>query len=145
MPNSKLPQFKTAPYYRSFNETIRQSLIAIIKRKEGKKMLTKEELNEIKNRAEKATPGPWSFDGDFTARINGMFEPVIYAGYGELVVRDEDVDFITSAHTDITKLVAEVERLRETIKIAERELWWGNAESACVRVSEILEEAISNV
>jgi hypothetical protein len=74
-------------------------------------MLTQAELNAIKERAEKATPGPWSFDGDFTARINGMLEPVIYAGYGELFVRDEDIDFITSAHADITKLVAEIERL----------------------------------
>jgi hypothetical protein len=78
-------------------------------------MLTQAELNAIKERAEKATPGPWSFDGDFTARINGMLEPVIYAGYGELFVRDEDIDFITSAHTDITKLVAEVERLKNAI------------------------------
>lgn len=78
-------------------------------------MLTQAELNAIKERAEKATPGPWSFDGDFTARINGMLEPVIYAGYGELFVRDEDKDFITSAHTDITKLVAEVERLKSAI------------------------------
>src|SRR5690606_41216201 len=78
-------------------------------------MLTQAELNAIKERAEKATPGPWSFDGDFTARINGMLEPVIYAGYGELIVRDEDIDFITSAHTDITKLAAEVERLKKAI------------------------------
>jgi len=78
-------------------------------------MLTQAELNTIKERAEKATPGPWSFDGDFTARINGMLEPVIYAGYGELFVRDEDIDFITSAHTDITKLAAEVERLKSAI------------------------------
>lgn len=78
-------------------------------------MLTQAELNAIKERAEKATPGPWSFDGDFTARINGMLEPVIYAGYGELFVRDEDIDFITSAHTDITKLAAEVERLKSAI------------------------------
>ena len=78
-------------------------------------MLTQAELNAIKERAEKATPGPWSFDGDFTARINGMLEPVIYAGYGELFVRDEDIDFITSAHTDITKLAAEVERLKNAI------------------------------
>jgi hypothetical protein len=78
-------------------------------------MLTQAELNAIKERAEKATHGPWSFDGDFTARINGLLEPVIYAGYGELFVRDEDIDFITSAHTDITKLVAEVERLKSAI------------------------------
>lgn len=78
-------------------------------------MLTQAELNAIKERAEKATPGPWSFDGDFTARINGMLEPVIYAGYGELIVRGEDIDFITSAHTDITKLAAEVERLKSAI------------------------------
>jgi hypothetical protein len=78
-------------------------------------MLTQADLNAIKERAEKATPGPWSFDGDFTARINGMLEPVIYAGYGELFVRDEDIDFITSAHTDITKLAAEVERLENAI------------------------------
>lgn len=78
-------------------------------------MLTQAELNAVKERAEKATPGPWSFDGDFTARINGMLEPFIYAGYGELFVRDEDIDFITSAHTDITKLVAEVERLKNAI------------------------------
>lgn len=79
-------------------------------------MLTQDDLNMIKERAEKVTHGPW------------------YA----------DAEFIAHAREDIPRLVAEIERLREAIKTAKRELWWGSPESACGRVSDLLEEAIGD-
>jgi len=132
--------------------------------------ITKKEIDEIKSRLEKASPGPWrvatTTDGEY---ILDSDDCVVAATFE----RKEDAYFVTHTREDISRLVAEierlynrnqellefnrmyfaqikelraeVERLRETIKVAERELWWGNAESACVRVSEILKEAISNV
>lgn len=132
--------------------------------------ITKKEIDEIKSRLEKASPGPWrvatTTDGEYILDCDEFVVAAIFE-------RKEDAYFVAHAREDIPRLVAEVERLynrnqellefnrmyfaqikelraeverlRETIKVAERELWWGNAESACVRVSEILKEAISNV
>lgn len=45
---------------------------------------------------------------------------------------------------EIEKLKRENEELRKTIRMAERELWWGSAEDACVRVSDILREVLND-
>ncbi len=79
-------------------------------------MLTQDDLNMIKERAEKVTHGPW------------------YA----------DAEFIAHAREDIPRLVAEVERLRKAIVVAERELWWGSPESACIRVSDLLKDVLES-
>lgn len=62
-------------------------------------MMTPEELKEIKERADKATPGPWSM------------EHCDYALGGFL-----DDLFIAHAREDIPKLVAEIDRLRKALK-----------------------------
>lgn len=55
--------------------------------------ITQEELTEIRDRAEKATEGPWS-------------EYVI-----QFACVEEDADFIAHAREDIPKLLAEIERM----------------------------------
>jgi hypothetical protein len=108
-------------------------------------MLTQDDLNMIKERAKKATPGPWYADDERwpgNENLQYWFD-THYDGVGAAATK-ADAEFIAHAREDIPRLVAEVERLREAIKTAERELWWGSPESACVRVGELLEEAIEN-
>ena len=104
-------------------------------------MLTQDDLNMIKERAKKATPGPWylayTTDGALLVKKNGD----IIAGTCTEVT---DAEFIKTARKYIPQLVAEIDRLRESIKTAERELWWGSPESACIRVSDLLKEALES-
>ncbi|WP_232696123.1 hypothetical protein [Brevibacillus daliensis] len=86
-------------------------------------MLTREDLEAIRERAEKATLGPWEWsDGDYINN-NGDFrtsagEPICHFGghYGyetftgmepELV----DIEFIAHSREDIPNLLAEIDRL----------------------------------
>lgn len=69
-------------------------------------MLTEQQLNQIKIRADAATPGPWDVDDD-----DGF---VIVPGVADMcAARDErDRAFIANARTDIPALLDEVQRLR---------------------------------
>lgn len=72
-----------------------------------------EELAVIKERADKATEGPW------------MHSPYYEEDYGEVTsikgvdvaeyLTIEDAQFIAHAREDVPKLVAEVERLRSVV------------------------------
>ena len=83
--------------------------------------MTKEELNEIKARAEAATPGPWDI---------GHEAPPLYASNQDIVASRfckiiflgnknfdlyRDARFIARARQDIPALVAEVERLQNAL------------------------------
>ena len=82
--------------------------------------LTKRDLESIKERAEKATPGPWCVAGserDYVIAKHGDSErcsdnPVIYADDDCLHGRKEDAEFIAHARSDVPQLVDEVYRLR---------------------------------
>ncbi|MEK5323319.1 hypothetical protein [Aeribacillus sp. FSL M8-0254] len=78
--------------------------------------LTQAELNEIKERAEKATSCPWQVasttDGEY---IIDCDEWVVAATFE----RKEDAYFVAHAREDIPRLVAEVERLRDVISRCE--------------------------
>lgn len=77
--------------------------------------MTDQQLAAIKERAEKATPGPW-FHGQ-----NADGQHNVYAGGGiditpawcvhGLPMCPDDAAFIAYARTDVPALVAEVERL----------------------------------
>lgn len=73
-------------------------------------MLTQDDLDMIKERAEKASSGPWQVasttDGEY---ILDCDELVVAATFE----RKEDAYFVAHAREDIPRLVAEVERLRE--------------------------------
>lgn len=73
-------------------------------------------LEEIRQRAEAATPGPWTYTGgvEKTAWIEGPVEDVLVhdsRGWGHLSedyawIRPADGEFIANARHDIPKLVA---------------------------------------
>jgi hypothetical protein len=76
--------------------------------------MTDEELKVIRERCEKATPGPWRADGRYIETIEGAEEEMaIYdeGGHDEL-----DAEFIAHAREDVPRLLEEIERLREGLK-----------------------------
>lgn len=82
--------------------------------------LTPERLAEIKERTEKATPGPW--DAYTVPGMNRSSDGYSAVGIAETevqVTRDAggwfDADFIAHARTDVPALVAEVVRLQGII------------------------------
>jgi len=96
-------------------------------------MLTKQQLEEIKSRAEKATKGPWCFAvlGD-CAQLSPVERPKRVIG--DLSIHDgrgnqyknhisgeegfSNSTFIAYARTDVPALLAEVERLKNLAKDA---------------------------
>ena len=86
--------------------------------------LTKQNLNTIKERADKATPGPWCVAGstlDYVIAKHGDSErcsdnPVLWADEDCLHGRKEDAEFIAHARTDVPQLVDEVYRLRRLMQ-----------------------------
>ena len=84
--------------------------------------LTQAELNEIKERAEKATSGPWQVasttDGEY---ILDCDEWVVAATFE----RREDAYFVAHAREDIPRLVAEIERLQAALEELAEFYGWG--------------------
>lgn len=86
-------------------------------------MINAEQLIAIKERAAKATPGPWDFDkGD---NLRGDRRPAVIEHFdydhGERFIHGDiadisDAEFIANARQDIPALVAEVERLLEAVE-----------------------------
>lgn len=78
--------------------------------------MTDEELKEIEERANAATPGPWFayFDGhagEIHSEAGSVLEPYGCEG-GACIVREKDLAFITNARTDVPTLIAEVRESR---------------------------------
>ena len=81
--------------------------------------ITNAELTQMKERAEKATGGPWEHDVWSNAITNdGGSVDIISNVDGQISVYDNDAEFIAHAREDVPRLVAEVERLREHIQSA---------------------------
>lgn len=81
-----------------------------------------EQLQAIKDRAEKATLGPWDFERGIKERGDRRPAVIEYFDYdyGEWFIHGDisnlnDAEFIAHAREDIPKLVAEVERLKSAI------------------------------
>ncbi|MCR8986056.1 hypothetical protein NW801_13590 [Brevibacillus laterosporus] len=71
-------------------------------------MMTEKELQEIRERVEKATSGPWkerARNGDFMLIERGL----VIAG------TKSDLDFIINAREDIPNLLSEIDRLRKAL------------------------------
>jgi hypothetical protein len=91
--------------------------------------LTKQDLEAIRERADKATAGPWCVAGsfrDFVVARHGGSErcsdnPVLWAEDDCLAGNRADAEFVAGARTDVLRLVDEVDRLRE---ILHRALVW---------------------
>jgi hypothetical protein len=82
-------------------------------------MMTPDQLAAIRERTEKATPGPWWVEGTSSLEVVTLAEDLTPgASFGPThpsVTHDPTVDdaaFIAAARTDIPRLLDEVERLR---------------------------------
>ncbi|MBG9774272.1 hypothetical protein [Brevibacillus laterosporus] len=73
-------------------------------------MMTREEIGAIRERAEKATEGPWR--REFSYGINIASDKYIVLDDQVGVIRYPDAEFIVHAREDIPKLLAEIERLQ---------------------------------
>lgn len=69
-------------------------------------------LEEIRARCDKATPGPWKlWEG------NVIDPDILWADdYGGLHLSDADAEFIVHARTDIPTLLAEIDRLKAALE-----------------------------
>ena len=122
--------------------------------------MTSEELAAIKARAEAATPGPWTtgagkVEGGQVRELviapnDDVIVAIAYGGFGNPVDRTtEDRTFIAHARTDVSELIAEVERLRaliaETVPVFETlaavaESEYGNGDGSADRDMALLEK-----
>lgn len=91
--------------------------------------MNQEQLNAIKERVAKATPGPWESEETVEGHID-IFNPnedyaVCQTGNETYdCLNDGDTEFIKHSITDVPALVAEVERLREALSIYADEKRW---------------------
>ena len=89
------------------------------------------DLEPIKKREAEATPGPWVFDsmGDWGIRTptqeNGIQQIIVMSGrdFRDVVIEEdtigtaEDGEFLAAAREDVPALVAEVEDLRDALRL----------------------------
>lgn len=100
-----------------------------------------EQLNAIKERAAKATLGPWKYSEQY-----GYLAPVIPQQHVAVICneisRNDDAEFIATAREDVSALVAEVERLNSVKHRlnSEVEFYRKQYEGAQIQLSESEEE-----
>ncbi|MEA0564996.1 hypothetical protein [Lysinibacillus irui] len=88
-------------------------------------MINQEQLNAIKERVAKATPGPWESEETVEGHID-IFNPnedyaVCQTGNETYdCLNDGDTEFIKHAITDVPALVTEVERLQTELEKTEK-------------------------
>ena len=77
--------------------------------------MTESELNEIDNRCNKATKGPWK--SMIEGRDHSSGDSFIMTAGEDIYISnpllDNNQDFIANARQDIPKLIAEIRKLRE--------------------------------
>ena len=83
-------------------------------------MLTSEELKEIRERAEKATPGPWRWADDKLHAPQEVLMEALLCNWEDAYVDvgKADAAFIATARSDIPALLDTVEDLRELLQWA---------------------------
>ncbi|GEM_PF-2276756 len=97
-------------------------------------MMNKEQLNAIKERVAKATPGEWFYDS-YTVCTDEIFDgdgglietvTIDYADrHGDVHSKEEtDAQFVAHARQDVPALIAEVERLREALLLIQNSDTW---------------------
>ena len=83
--------------------------------------MTDEELREIEERANQATPGPWSVRDQFIetasspSHLLGVTMQRTEEGLTQLP-GEQNARFIAQARTDIPRLVSEIRRLKSQIR-----------------------------
>ena len=100
--------------------------------------MNQEQLNAIKERVAKATPGPWESEGTLEGH-NDIFNPdeayvVCQTGNENYdCLNDDDTEFIKHAITDVPALITEIERLQVELS---------NAKEYNERLCEVVKEFI---
>jgi hypothetical protein len=82
-------------------------------------LLSRDELEAIKMRCERATGGPWKSYVEGREHMSGS--NFIMTGAEDIyltVATTEDQDFIAHARQDIPRLIAEIERFRNELGLA---------------------------
>jgi hypothetical protein len=98
-------------------------------------MMTTDEYNEIKKRAEAATPGPWESNHNweqdkFTDQYAAWGESPAISGNSLSSVIPQatlDANFIAHARKDIPALLAEIDRLHAIVANESYSAGWSNA------------------
>ncbi|MCS1394146.1 hypothetical protein NXZ77_21465 [Lysinibacillus boronitolerans] len=83
-------------------------------------MINQEQLNAIKERVAKTTPGPWLVE---ESRYEGRFNAASADENYDLpacLMGIEDAEFVTHAREDVPALVAEVEYLRGMLRVTRK-------------------------
>lgn len=102
-----------------------------------------EQLNAIKERAAKATPGPWKYSEQY-----GYLAPIIphqsVAVICNEISRNDDAEFLASCREDVPALVAEVERLQisDASKEASSIRYYNDYQTEKMKCSATLHELI---
>ncbi|MGE6602619.1 hypothetical protein ACQKEY_12920 [Lysinibacillus fusiformis] len=78
--------------------------------------MNQEQLNAIKERVAKATPGPWEYDED----ERGIWNKGGFNYLGTVTLSHNSAEFIAHSREDVPALVAEVEKLLKLLDIEER-------------------------
>jgi len=80
-------------------------------------ILSQEEIETIKTRCEKATPGPWKSYIEGREEMSGS--DFIMTGGEDIYLTGataDDQDFIAHARQDIPRLIEEIERLKKLVE-----------------------------
>ncbi len=83
-------------------------------------MIPDEQLSKLKELCERATPGPWKYDGkSLSTGIKGgiIFQLMLRPDIG---ISHADAEFIAMARTALPALLAEVEKLRKVVSFVEK-------------------------
>lgn len=119
--------------------------------------MKKGELEAIKRRAERASPGPWCVGmqngrrwiGEYSDRDGCIGRRGNY--YGENRLDEAAAEFIAAARSDVPALVAEVEKLRGLLESVETQLAFialkmpgGHSGIASERILKQLREALGS-
>jgi hypothetical protein len=76
------------------------------------------ELQEIKERCNKATPEPWCdwARGEIVSDRDNGFDHVLWADEGQVMMSEHDLEFIVNARSDIPRLLSHIEHRDEIIE-----------------------------
>lgn len=97
--------------------------------------MTLPELAEIRKRCDAATPGPWGSPMNLCwTMINSKLEDV----------PEGDEKFIAHARTDVPKLLAEIDQLRQAIQLMAAQCGIMDAGDACRMILQTAKKALCN-
>ena len=99
-----------------------------------------------------AAPGPWVYSEGLYVVKNVTGDSFEWdADFVAEAGAEEDAAFIAAAREGWPHAIrraqaaeAEVDRLREFLRKVSRELWWGNADTACDRVSSMIRKELAD-